>query len=161
MKETSFTQAITILANIGVIAGIIFLGIEISQNTEMMQAQMAQARADSAMDQSEAIYNSAYLPEVLIAVQANQPLTPEQNYRFTAYIRAIHRNQDNILRQYHQGLLGEGTEESVRVAVLYEVAMRPAARENWVQFKTSYSEPYQALVDDVIADYLAGETAFE
>ena len=32
-------QWLTLLANIGVIAGIVFLGVEIRQNTEMIQSQ--------------------------------------------------------------------------------------------------------------------------
>ena len=39
MKKLDLGQTITILANIGVIAGIVFLGLEIRQNNELMAAE--------------------------------------------------------------------------------------------------------------------------
>ena len=45
MKKIELAQVISILANIGVIAGIVFLGIELQQTQRGMQAQAYQARA--------------------------------------------------------------------------------------------------------------------
>jgi hypothetical protein len=39
LKKLDFGQTITILANLGVIAGIVFLGIEISQNNAWLEAE--------------------------------------------------------------------------------------------------------------------------
>ena len=39
MKKIDFGQVIGILANLGVIAGIVFLGIELSQNNRLMESQ--------------------------------------------------------------------------------------------------------------------------
>lgn len=39
MTMDKLNQWLTLLANVGVIAGIVFLGIEIRQNTEMIQSQ--------------------------------------------------------------------------------------------------------------------------
>ena len=39
MKKIDLSQLITILANVGVIAGILFLGLELRQNNELMEIQ--------------------------------------------------------------------------------------------------------------------------
>ena len=47
MKKLDFGQAVTLLANIGVIAGIVFLGIELQQNNELLSAQFRLTRAEN------------------------------------------------------------------------------------------------------------------
>ena len=42
MKKIDLSQTISILANIGVIAGIVFLGVEIRQNTRSQEASSYQ-----------------------------------------------------------------------------------------------------------------------
>jgi len=43
MKKIDLSQAVTILANIGVIAGIVFLAMELQQNTQQLKLQSYQA----------------------------------------------------------------------------------------------------------------------
>jgi len=159
MNKLDVGRTLEIFANLAVLVGIIFLVIEISQNTEMMRAQMAQGRAETAMDQAESLYNSEYLPEIFVAIERGQRLTDDQRVRFTAYLRAFNRNQDNILRQYREGLLGEEVAHSLRDAVRAELAQKAIAREIWENTKAGYTEEYVALVDDVVAEYLGDGTA--
>ena len=46
MKKLDLGQTITILANIGVVAGIIFLGVELQQNNELLASQARENRLD-------------------------------------------------------------------------------------------------------------------
>ena len=39
MKISAINEGVSFVANIGVIASIVFLGLEMQQNTEMMQSQ--------------------------------------------------------------------------------------------------------------------------
>jgi len=45
MKKIELGQTISILANLGVIAGIVFLGLELQQNNTLLNAQIRAARA--------------------------------------------------------------------------------------------------------------------
>ena len=47
MKKVDLGQAITILANVGVIAGILLLAYELNQNQRMMQAQTRSQISDT------------------------------------------------------------------------------------------------------------------
>jgi hypothetical protein len=157
MKKFDLGQMISIFANVGVIAGIVFLAIEISQNTAMMEAQMNQSRADSAQAGAHAIYNSDYLPEILSAVEQGQELDDVQAMRYRHFLRGLNRAQDNQYRQYRAGLLGEDVSRSIRSAVRGYIAESPLARERWEQVKYSYSDDYIALVDSVVEEYMADQ----
>ena len=50
MKKLDLGQVITILANVGVIAGIVFLGIEIQQNTQVSRGQAVLSIAQQTID---------------------------------------------------------------------------------------------------------------
>jgi hypothetical protein len=155
MKKIDLGQTIAILANVGVITGIVFLAIEISQNTAMIEAQMSQDRAETAMSLAQSLYNSDYLPPILAAIDEGRELSIVEQRRFGDYIRAVHRLQDNLLRQSREGLLDTEVEESIRLTVQVEVASREIARDNWERQKLAYSSDYVALVDAVISDYMA------
>ena len=155
MKNVNLARTIGILANLGVIAGIVFLAVEINQNTEMMEAQMSQARTEAAMAEAQSVYNSEYVLPLLDAIDQGQPLTNMDMQRFRHYLRAFNRNQDNQLWQYRQGLLGENIPRSIRLAVRTELAQRPLAREIWASTKQIYTDDYIRMVDGIIAEYLA------
>jgi hypothetical protein len=84
MKKIDLGQTIQMLANIGVIAGIAFLAVEISQNTGMLEAQMEQGRAELAVAMATSDYDSEYMPEILMLVDEGAILTGEQLYRYQA-----------------------------------------------------------------------------
>ena len=161
MKNSQISEWLTLFANLAVVAGIIFLAVEVSQNTAMIEAQMNQGRAETAMDQAESLYNSDYLPEIFLTMEQEQPLTDMQRVRFTAYLRAFNRNQDNLLHQVEQGFLGATTLRSVRDAIWAELARKKAAREIWENTKVSYSDEYVALVDSVISERRSEKASIE
>ena len=61
MKNINLGQTIGILANIGVVAGIIFLAVELRQNNDLM---MAEARADRRDIAREAVLRGLNYPEL-------------------------------------------------------------------------------------------------
>jgi hypothetical protein len=150
MNKIDLGQAIGILANLGVIAGIAFLAIEISQNTAMMEAQMDQGRAELAAANSQAVFNSDYLPEILVHIDEGRVLSAEQMYRYRAYLRNFHRVQDNYLSQIQRGLLDQDVEAAIRGAVRSNVVGNNIALDLWEAVRWAYSPEYRELVDAVI-----------
>lgn len=157
IKRLEIGQAIQLLANLGVIAGIVFLAVEINQNTEMMEAQMSQARTEAAMAEAQSLYNSEYVLPLLESIDQGQPLSNVDRQRFMHYLRAFNRNQDNQLWLYGQGLLGENIPRSIRRAVRTEIAARPLAREIWASTKDIYTDEYIEMVDKIVAEIPAEE----
>ena len=66
MKKIDLAQAVTILANVGVIAGIVFLGIELQQNNALLTADARRNRAAHVEDNFALLATDPELASVLI-----------------------------------------------------------------------------------------------
>ena len=107
MKKIDLAQAVSILANVGVIAGIAFLGAELQQNNELLRAQ---TRADRELVRREA--NKRYLENLALVratlkAQSGDPLSPEEKFLVEQAERATLYDWHYIYREYREGLLDE------------------------------------------------------
>ena len=88
MKKIDVGQIIGILANIGVIAGIIFLGFELRQNNEMLVVQAEMAVSENQTDTLLAIVLEPELIELML--KDEQTLTEVERHRLLILgLRAI------------------------------------------------------------------------
>jgi len=152
MNSEKLNSWLSLGANVGVVIGLILLVVEINQNTELARAQMNQDRATTAMSEQQATYTSDHVPEMLAKVEKEQPLSEEERIRYTTYLRAFNRNQDNNLWQYNRGFLGENTPASVRDAARGVIGRNELSISIWDGQKISYTDEYVAFVEDAIAD---------
>jgi hypothetical protein len=152
MNSEKINSWLSLAANIGVVVGLLLLIVEINQNTEMMRSQMNQLRADSAMSQQHAYFNSEHLPAIMTKISNREELTPEENRRYRSYFRSFHRGQDNNLWQYNQGFLGENIPRSVEGAVRGIVGMNEFTLATWDAQKHGYTDEYVAFVEEAISD---------
>jgi len=107
MKKIDFGQAITVLANIGVLLGILLLVYELSQNRAMMEAQTRTALQQGF---NEWIYNAnADLETSSLDMRGNRgdELTEEERVRYTRLRLALLRYYENVHYQYRIGLYDE------------------------------------------------------
>jgi hypothetical protein len=65
MKNLGLVEAITIIANIGVIAGLAFLAFEIRQNTAQMRAEAAYAIHEDVQRMNQSLYGDSALADLL------------------------------------------------------------------------------------------------
>ena len=152
MNLEKLNHWLMLAANLGVIAGIVFLAIEISQNTEMTRAQINQSRTDTALSEQQAVYTSDHIPKMLAMINRGEQLSDEDLIRYERFFRAFNRNQDNNLWQYNEGYLGENVPRSIRGAVREVIAGHKLGIATWEAQKYSYTAEYVAFVEDAIAD---------
>jgi hypothetical protein len=87
MKKIDVGQVISILANIGVIAGIVFLVVEIQQNTAAIRSQSSIAINDSLAHLNQALYDNPDLTDIWIRGRESlDDLDPNEAERFSAYL---------------------------------------------------------------------------
>ena len=79
MRSEQLNDWLTLAANLAVLAGIIFLAIEISQNTDMMRTQINQSRAELAMIEAESMYNSDYIPALMTKIRQGDEISAEDS----------------------------------------------------------------------------------
>jgi hypothetical protein len=78
MKKFDISQATSLLANIGVIASIAFLAIQLRQNNELLTVQ-ARANTISARNRAnELIVESTSLPTIYAKVRAGETLEADE-----------------------------------------------------------------------------------
>ena len=150
MAKVDVGQSITILANLGVIAGIAFLGLELRQNNELMEAEARFNRLSLSREAFNIQSTNGDLAAILVKAINGDELTEVERYRYTntgmrflSNMEWIFRElpEDSSERQYlHEQLRRNlGTESS-----LY----RPVFNENRVNF----SDEFVRWVEDEVID---------
>ena len=81
MKKFDLGQAITVLANLGVIGGILLLAYELRQNNELMEAEARFNRLAVATENNESIFENAELAELLLKDRNQEELNELERYR--------------------------------------------------------------------------------
>ena len=140
MKKIDLGQSVQVAANLGVIAGIIFLGIEISQNNELMEAQARYNRLVTQTGSQTLIADNAQLAALLAKNDMGDELTPGERRQFEAlYGRAI----VNIAWAY-----GELPVAQLPVSQYRTVLSDPGVRLIWDSMKTAYDQDFVRFIDD-------------
>ena len=91
-------------SNLGVVAGIVFLGVEIKQNSEAISAQAYQSRAEAVQELSRVIMDSDHFAPLLAKLNSGlfprdpavlAELNPEERIRLTAFHQFTRVTLDN------------------------------------------------------------------
>ena len=82
MDSNELNKWLVLAANIGVLIGLVLVLYEIRQNSDLMQVQISQARADAAMESNQQTFESAYIPAILVKIQQGAELTDEDMVRY-------------------------------------------------------------------------------
>lgn len=82
MKKIDMFKTISLLANLGVIAGIIFLALEVQQNNELMRVSVREAQSERVRHYAEQVYTVPGLAEILVKVENGEPLTEVERVKF-------------------------------------------------------------------------------
>jgi hypothetical protein len=82
MKSFDLGQFVQTLANVGVIAGIVFLAYELRQNNELMEAEARFNRLTVSADAYNVTSTNGELAEIIVKATNNESLTEVEFYRF-------------------------------------------------------------------------------
>ena len=104
MKKIDLGQTVSILANLGVIAGIVFLGIELQQNNELLEAESRSARNDRAIGLLSLPANRE-LAAVLAKLNDGDDLDSTDQVQLRSYAIVIFRNFEANFNEIQLGNL--------------------------------------------------------
>jgi len=106
MNLDNANQWLTLLANLGVIAGIIFLGLEIQQNTRTMQATAIQESTNVAREQIMMFATDAETNRIaMMGRDSPASLTAEERQRYSWIIRSFWLGMQGLYRQWEMEIL--------------------------------------------------------
>jgi hypothetical protein len=100
MDSDRVNKWLTLAANTGVLVGIVLILIELNQNSELMRAQLTQARADNVL----ATYREQMLSPEWLSIRAKRRAADsieEWLYHYFLDCAEDHRHYIDLLRPYH------------------------------------------------------------
>ena len=140
---------LAIIANLAVVGGIIFLGIEIRQNSLMMRAQTRNEIAQTILGFLEIERD----PGMRDALQRNwQDGVVGDQFYLRSYANTMLRLWENIYYQYQSGLFDQAEFEA-EIAGWNRVTQQTFVIDHWNSNRQEYSEGFRAVIDSLIASH--------
>ena len=107
MTRINLGQTIQTLANLGVIAGILFLGIEVQQNNELLGAQARATRTQVRLDLADAWISNPELARALLKQRNGEPLTAMDEFLLLYHAVRVLAGWQYVYGEFRAGLLDE------------------------------------------------------
>ena len=150
MKLKRASTYLSLIANIGVVIGIVFLVIEINQNTNAIYASTTQALEQS-VSEVIAPWTSSIENAVLMARAGEEfeSLTVEERIFVGLLIRKLYLHMDSYYWAHRNGALPPELWERERIVLQYWVSS-PGGRIIWDMGR--YSEPFERYVESEIIE---------
>ena len=158
MNASKLNEWLALAGNAGVIAGIVFLAAEISQNTEMMQSQTRDAMTEKQMDWYMAIGTNEFATGLFFELARNGIAQIEQGdprvQAFNFIAMANIRMWENEWYQYQKQLYEED-EFLTRSSLWPGVLAQPGFRAIWEDQKNAYAPDFREYLDEKLMELLA------
>ncbi len=139
---------------IAIVITLVYLAIQVRQNTRMMRASIRQARSDSAVH----LYSlgaTSVVAEIREKESRGEALTEVEEERMFLWNICIWRQQQTTFFQARDGLLDVQTADEQSIIVRNLLQYR-SARRFWTAQKSSLDSRFVAWVDGVISNLPAG-----
>lgn len=139
---------------IGVIVSLVYLAVQIRQNTRTMRAATYESLAQATASSNSLLIADPEIARIVEAGCGMDPLPREDRPRFTAYLRMTFRRYDSIfLHHRHATLPPEAWEphwNSFR-----RILRSPNVRDFWEYSQNDYTADFRDLVSHEIREILA------
>ncbi len=143
MKKLDLGQAINTIANVGVIAGIIFLAIEIQQNNELMASEARFNRLSLQAASITLAVEHPDLAELFVRSQNGGDLTPAETYRLQAYWTRLFANMQWTYLEAHDDLPLETWRRMFQGGFI---------KAHWETRKPEYNSEFVRFVDENVVN---------
>lgn len=145
-----FTAWMEVLANVGVLAGIIFLTIEVSQNTLATKSEASLAIQTAISESISEVSSNSQVFDVIAKVYAEEELTPKEQLLASFRWHSILTMMEGALMQYELGVIDSRVIDTFDDE-LYEVTHGTEfSRFNWKNQAGSFSPEMRRHVAQVI-----------
>lgn len=108
MKNLDFGKTVSVLANMGVIAGIVFLAVELRQNNDLLRSQARSNLDASRVEmQQNLVQNSGGIAELVHKARIGDDLTPVEEWRLNIRRNMMLLDFESMYREVQTGPLEE------------------------------------------------------
>lgn len=138
MDWIAWSAAAQIVGSGAIVVTLIYLALQIRQNTDSMQAAAREAIAERDV---EWLYKMVDHPELGLLFRKAEPLTEVDASRLNASLVAFMRIREVNFRQYKSGILDKDTWANYRSSIVNGPLNQPHARLWWSNFGRHLFDP--------------------
>lgn len=153
MTSEWLNRWLTLGANVGVIAGIVFLAYEIRQNSEALNAQSRYSHAMVRAEKLAALSSDPVMPQILLKAQGGNALTPQDQFRLRNWYMALFvawqwEWQEHKLGRIQAPIrtwknLMEGQSPDA-------INVYPGLKDFWISVQSDFSDEFVAFMNEEI-----------
>ena len=137
MKKLDLGQAISIFANVGVIAGLGLLAVELAQNNELLTAEARSTRATVRNEIRSLYLENPNLVEMLVKSQRQETLSEEEDIQLRFLMALTFNNFQYVYVEYREGLIEESDLGIIGWRSIYH-HQYPGMPALWARIKNTY-----------------------
>jgi len=152
MHADKLNRWLTLGANLGVIAGLILLVLELDQNREMMRAQTRHEIAMGIVDLLQVPASNEQLADLMYRAETGGELTPVERYRFNMRTNALLRYWEDAHYQYRVGLYDDVEFSKQKEAWRSAFQRSEGMRLYWCEVRALYSPDYAAEMNTLLPE---------
>lgn len=142
------------IGSIGVISSLIYVSVQIRQNTRSIRASAIQEINTDSQNLLLTLTNPI-LAQVMHRMETNKALDENEAYIAANWLSAAMRGWENQYYQYKHGLIDKEIYESRLNALAYKVARTEFGRNWWFESgRKIYSKAFLIVVDNIIKNEL-------
>jgi hypothetical protein len=149
MKKIDLGQVIQVVANLGVVAGIIFLALEIRQNSDLLSSQTRFNNLQNQMSLATMLVEDGELTELVARVMDGETISRAESLRLRQMVIMVLNTWEYEYREFEDGRLArdELKVDSKRQDYLLFSELAPGL---WEQFKIGAHPPFIEFVETEI-----------
>ena len=152
MDTDKLNKWLSLSANIGVLIGIVFLAVEIRQNSEAQIRSTTQAAVGNYIGSLERFVDNADLACLYIkGAQGYRSLNGAERLRFSAFYMSFYYQLQEMLRMAEEGSIDADTWEGFQ-GLLKETTQYPGVRQWFSDRRHWFSTHFQDYIDSLIRD---------
>ena len=149
MKKIDFDRSIHVLANVGVIAGIVFLGVEMHQNNEALEIQARLERESSLRTAMARRAQNPDLIRALASARRGDALTEEDAVVLEMESQATLTDWRLVFMLVRDGIIDES---SIPIPLWRRIYRDPGFADVWSETKDGYPEEFVDFMETNIVN---------
>jgi hypothetical protein len=135
---------------IGVVASLIYVGLQIRSNTEATRSATRQALSDQDLMYVAAGIDSSILAEATAKLEKKLDVSPAEASQLVQHQHLNLRIAENAFYQFKRGRLEEVVWDRYLAILGLQMRHNPYAIKQWSHYRDSYSRDFQIVVDEIL-----------
>ncbi len=152
MKKIDLGQIIQIVASVGVVVGLVFLVVEINQNTQATNTASRDAAVEHVLHFFEQSMDSQVIARAQHKMESGGELDDFEKQQLWRYQYYNFKIFENIHIQYQQGLFSDGEWNRYRIIIKGVLENNEFALDMWKSTTGHWTEEFHAELDDLMSD---------